>query len=405
MKKAILIILLIVTIGLFACDKPHEHAFGEWVVVKEATELEEGSKERVCECGEKETQAIEKLAHTHAYGEWVVVKEATEEEEGSKERTCSCGEKETEAIAKLEHVHNFVEGKCVCGETTEVLVESVTFTGKGEMLEGEEQTLVLSVLPEYATNKEVVWTSSDDSVATVDNGLVKAVKAGTVTIKAVAKDGSNAEYSFEIAIVKGQMTVAELQEKLSSTLKAYLAAEKASVNIKMETGEEVLNQEYAFELKGDSSFTKLYDKLSGFSDVSIFIKDEMIYMNANDVKGKYPIDDSEISDIFDNHTISEKLGNVTSFYDEEEFYSALVFVEEVDGKVVFDLDILNYKGSKLNTLNMDSIKLSVSFNNGVVSEVEYLAVSGETQSKVTVSYLGLDFVLVFPADLDNYPDA
>ena len=39
--------------------------------------------------------------HTHTYGEWTVVKEATETEEGLKERVCACGEKETEVIAKL----------------------------------------------------------------------------------------------------------------------------------------------------------------------------------------------------------------------------------------------------------------------------------------------------------------
>ena len=94
----------------------HTHVFGEWVVVKVATEAEEGSKERVCSCGEKETEVIEKLAHTHVFGEWVVIKEATESEEGLKERTCSCGEKETESIEKLEHVHNYVNGKCKCGE-------------------------------------------------------------------------------------------------------------------------------------------------------------------------------------------------------------------------------------------------------------------------------------------------
>ena len=36
---------------------------------------------------------------------------------------------ENEEIEKLEHVHNFVEGKCECGETTEVLVESIKIAG------------------------------------------------------------------------------------------------------------------------------------------------------------------------------------------------------------------------------------------------------------------------------------
>ena len=203
MKKLILVLLLVLTFGLIACEEPHTHEYGEWVVVKEATEAEEGLKERTCECGEKESEKIEKLAHTHEYGEWEVVKEATEQEEGLKEKTCSCGDKQTEKIEKLEHVHNFVEGKCACGETVNVLVESVKLTGKAEMTEGEEQTLTLSVLPQYATNKDVTWSSSDDEVATVENGVVKALKEGTVTIKAKANDDSSKEGTLKITVKKG----------------------------------------------------------------------------------------------------------------------------------------------------------------------------------------------------------
>ena len=36
--------------------------------------------------------------HTHNYGEWEIAKIATCTEEGSKERYCSCGEKQTAVI-------------------------------------------------------------------------------------------------------------------------------------------------------------------------------------------------------------------------------------------------------------------------------------------------------------------
>ena len=102
MKKLFAFILVFFSALLYVgCEEPHIHKFGEWVVVKEATETLEGSKERICGCGEKETEIIQKLEHTHTFGEWVVVKEATEEEAGLKERSCSCGEKETETVEKL----------------------------------------------------------------------------------------------------------------------------------------------------------------------------------------------------------------------------------------------------------------------------------------------------------------
>lgn len=51
--------------------------------------------------------------------------------------------------------------------------------------------LNLTVLPETATNRNVVWSSSDNKVATVSNGVVSIKNhEGTATITATAKDGS-----------------------------------------------------------------------------------------------------------------------------------------------------------------------------------------------------------------------
>lgn len=56
--------MLVSLFMLAACGDPeHEHAWGEWTTVKEATCLEDGSKERVCGCGEKQTETIKALGH------------------------------------------------------------------------------------------------------------------------------------------------------------------------------------------------------------------------------------------------------------------------------------------------------------------------------------------------------
>ena len=119
-----------------------EHSFGDWQVIKAATEEAEGKQERKCTvCPYTETEVIEKLAHTHkfatdwtkdetyhwhaatcehttevsgkakhSFGDWIVTKDPTEEAEGSKERTCTvCGYKATEVIEKLAHTHKFAE--------------------------------------------------------------------------------------------------------------------------------------------------------------------------------------------------------------------------------------------------------------------------------------------------------
>ena len=70
-------------------------------------------------------------------------------------------------------------------ETVEVT--SVTITGKKtEALVGEEFTVSATVEPSDATDKTVIWASSDPTVAAVNNGKVTALKKGTTEISAKA---------------------------------------------------------------------------------------------------------------------------------------------------------------------------------------------------------------------------
>ena len=55
---------------------------------------------------------------------------------------------------------------------------------------GDTETLTATVAPSNATNKNVTWSTSDASVATVSNGAVKAVAPGTATITVTTVDGS-----------------------------------------------------------------------------------------------------------------------------------------------------------------------------------------------------------------------
>lgn len=69
---------------------------------------------------------------------------------------------------------------------------------------GSTYQLIATVLPEDATNKDVVWSSSDEKVATVDkNGLVSVISKGICTITAATVDGSNLKAECEIQIYSG----------------------------------------------------------------------------------------------------------------------------------------------------------------------------------------------------------
>ncbi|MBR5884198.1 MAG: Ig domain-containing protein, partial [Bacteroidaceae bacterium] len=57
-----------------------------------------------------------------------------------------------------------------------------------ELTEGETTTLVATVAPDDATVKMVTWSTSDETIATVADGVVTAVKDGSATITAKAGD-------------------------------------------------------------------------------------------------------------------------------------------------------------------------------------------------------------------------
>ena len=58
------------------------------------------------------------------------------------------------------------------------------------LLIGSNETLTATVAPADATNKTVVWTSDDETIATVADGVVTAVGLGTATITATTEDGN-----------------------------------------------------------------------------------------------------------------------------------------------------------------------------------------------------------------------
>ena len=89
-------------------------------------------------------------------------------------------------------------------------------------------TLVATVLPELTTNKSVTWSSSNESIATVDEyGVVTAIAVGEATITATTNDGTNLSASCKVIVnptLATSITLDKTEVELEATQTATLVA-------------------------------------------------------------------------------------------------------------------------------------------------------------------------------------
>lgn len=78
-----------------------------------------------------------------------------------------------------------------CAITVLQPVRAISIPSSKTVKVGMQFTLTATISPGNATNKAVKWTSSDSSVASVQNGRVTARKVGTAIITATAQDTSS----------------------------------------------------------------------------------------------------------------------------------------------------------------------------------------------------------------------
>lgn len=91
--------------------------------------------------------------------------------------------------------------------------ESTTLTGitlsaqSISLATGTQAAVSASPVPYYAELGELSWSSGDEAVATVENGVITAVGAGKTTITATAANGAKAECSIEVVSVDADLMV------------------------------------------------------------------------------------------------------------------------------------------------------------------------------------------------------
>ena len=97
-----------------------------------------------------------------------------------------------------------------CKVTVRQLVTKLSYnkkTQKAEVYKNKTIKFSVTVVPSNANNKDLTYSSSNKKVATVNSkGVVKGIKAGTVTITAKAKDRSNKVVKIKVKVKNPPIT-------------------------------------------------------------------------------------------------------------------------------------------------------------------------------------------------------
>ena len=121
----------------------------------------------------------------HSPGEWETVRKADYKKAGQERQRCTaCGK-----VLQEREIPKLIASESCSLETHSVILST-----------GDSLTLKATVKPDNATGKALKWTSSDPSVAAVDeNGNVSAVAKGRAVITATAEDGFTSD-SCEVTV-------------------------------------------------------------------------------------------------------------------------------------------------------------------------------------------------------------
>ena len=103
--------------------------------------------------------------------------------------------------------------KSTCEVTVKQQVTEIALSETTASLRvGDTKSITATTTPTTASNTAVVWSSSDNNVATVTSeGVITAIGEGTCTITCTAADGYGTTSTFEVIVMQKETGVEELQ--------------------------------------------------------------------------------------------------------------------------------------------------------------------------------------------------
>ncbi len=168
-----------------------------YTIPADALEGEEGTASLICVVAPKEEE--QETADNTGYLEfsWNKTKPVNPDDSKKDDTTDKPNPDDTKKNEKTNNVSNH-----------QIKVSSIQIAGISKQIaQGKKVDLKATVYPNTATNKRIVWTSSNPKVATVNANGVVTVKKKTggkkVTITATAADGRKVSASWKITSMKG----------------------------------------------------------------------------------------------------------------------------------------------------------------------------------------------------------
>ena len=159
----------------------------------------------------REAEALNCAVYTEE--SWALYREALEEAKRIVQKPDATSEEVNQAVEKVNRAKQALV-------LAPIKVSRITINGESKKIAaGKKIQLTSNVEPSNASNKSVVWTTSNKKYATVDaTGKVTTKKAGagkTVKITASARDGSGQTAVYQIKIMKDAVKSIKLTAKTS----------------------------------------------------------------------------------------------------------------------------------------------------------------------------------------------
>lgn len=247
---------------------------------------------------------------------------------------------------------------------------------------------------------ELVWSSSNEKIATVDNGKITGIKSGKAIITVSTIDNKiTATINVKVTEENGY-TRNDLKRDLNSIKNEYINS--SSINLLFETNNESCELIYN---KSDGIYKNFKYCVKGNITTTTYVKNGVFYSEIESSKKKSELSNSEELLLVNQYNASIFLKEVTSFYEEEEFYAALNKKQETNEYVEFDLSLNDYYGKSLNVVGVDLVTIKISFVNNSINAVELIFVTKDESSFMKLYYRGTELQNIeYPSDLDSYSE-